>query len=147
MKLKSLVLRLASVAALAAVVGCTSFRSMQTAIFVNDDGQFIDVEYGTGDEHVTTFISPGNGEEMEMRTKLRVIVTMPDGERLLGFQCMNFLPSGTMYETDNKEYMFHANGFTFRVFRMLPDKSGYARYYEGVLSQTIDNPKKNKKKK
>ncbi len=123
--------------------GCASFIHLQTAMFTNDDGEFLTVDYGTGkEEHVTTFISPGNGQEMEMRSKLRVRVHLPNGDSFVAYQCMNMLESGTMYRTDNKKWMFLANGFTCRVFRELDDKSGYSLYYEGVLARTVERPNK-----
>ena len=123
--------------------GCVSFIHTQTAVFANDDGEFLTVDYGTGKEdHVTTFISPGNGQEMEMKSKLRVRVMLPNGDSFMAFQCMNMLPSGTMYRTDNKKWMFLANGFTCQVFRELDDRSGYSLYYEGVLARTVEKPKR-----
>ena len=138
-KLASLCLTLA----LMFFMGCVSFIHTQTAIFANDDGEFLTVDYGTGkEEHTTTFISPGNGQEMEMKSKLRVKVKLPNGDSFMAFQCMNMLPSGTMYRTDNKQWMFLANGFTCQVFRELDDKSGYSLYYEGVLASTVERPKR-----
>ena len=81
-------------------------------------------------------------QEMEMKSKLRVKVKLPNGDSFFAFQCMNFLPSGTMYRTDNRKWMFHANGFTCRVYRELDDRSGYSLYYEGVLARTVEKPKR-----
>ena len=59
-------------AALAAVVlgGCASFHQTQAVKFVDDDGRFLEVVYGYGDkDHVTTWVSPVNGNEIELSSE------------------------------------------------------------------------------
>ena len=119
------------------VAGCTSFEVSQTSHFTDDNGNIITVEYGSGkEEHVTTFTSPANGKKMEMRSRLRVRVQLPDETKFMAFQCMNFQRSGTMYRTDDEEWLFHANGFTSRVYRFDPSKNDYLLWYEGVICQS-----------
>ena len=67
---------------LAAVVmaGCVSFHETQMVQFVDDDGRFLSVVYGYGDEdHATKWTSPVNGNVVELKSKLRVKVRMEGG--------------------------------------------------------------------
>ncbi len=121
------------------LTGCVSFILSQRCVFVDEDGRFATVEYGSGkSDHTTTFVSPGNGKEMEFKSKLRVRVYLPN-ESFTAYQRMNMLQSGTMYGTDDKKWLFHANGFTCSVYRQTADKSDYLLVFQGVLCET---PKK-----
>ena len=123
-------------AAVLAFAGCTSFRQTQTVKFVDDDGRFAEVVYGYGDkDHVTTWTSPVNGKDIELKSKLRVKVRIEDGPGFLAFQCMNTFGSGTMYRTDNERYMFLANGFTMAVFELDDKSEEYRTIFQGVLCQ------------
>ena len=129
--------RLFGCLALAAALlqGCQSYTIVQRNVFVDDDGNVVSVEYGRSEsDHVNTFKSPVNGEEMEFRSKLMVRAELPDGEGFKAWQCMNFLPYGTMYRTDSDEWMLLANGFTCVVYRQTEeDETRYLEVYRGVL--------------
>ncbi len=125
-------------AALAALAfaGCVSFHQTQIVKFVDDDGRLLEVVYGYGDkDHVTTWASPINGKEIELKSKLRVKVNMDDGPSFMAFQCMNTLGSGTMYKTDNDRWMFLANGFTCALFEFDSSVDDYITVFQGVLCQ------------
>jgi len=131
---------LASIAAAALVAlfvaGCASFHQTQRVKFVDDDGRFAEVLYGYGDkDHVTTWVSPINGKEIELKSKLRVKVALDHGPSFLAYQCMNTLGSGTMYRTDNERYMFLANGFTCAIFELEDKTDDYIMVFQGVLCQ------------
>ena len=129
-------------AALAAVVlgGCASFHQTQAVKFVDDDGRFLEVVYGYGDkDHVTTWVSPVNGNEIELRSKLRVKVSLEDGPSFMAFQCMYMLSSGTMYKTDNDRWLFLANGFTCAMFEFDGAADDYRTVFQGVLCQPPAN--------
>ena len=124
-------------AALAAAAGCTSFETMQTCRFVDEDGRFLVVEYGRGsDEHVTRFKSPANGRTLEMRSRLRVRVKMPDGKSFMAFQCMNFSNNGTMYVSDDEEWKYLASGVTCHVGRRDRERDDYLVVYSGSICQS-----------
>ena len=125
--------------------GCQSYDIVQTNVFADDDGNVISVDYGRSEtEHVNTFRAPTNGKEMEFRSKLMVKVTLPNGDRFKAWQCMNFLSMGTMYKTDDEEWMLLANGFTSIVYRQETfERSGreetrYAEVFRGVLCDIAD---------
>lgn len=119
------------------LTGCSSFHLTQSARFVDDDGRFVAVDYGVGDEdHVTTFVSPVNGKEIELKSKLRVRVRLYDGTSFTAYQCMNMLQSGTMYKTDDNEWMFLANGFTCIVFAYEKSRHDHRVVFQGTLAQS-----------
>jgi len=131
-------------AALAALVmvGCASFTPMQSSLFTDEDGNVISVDYGRSEkDHESKFTAP-NGKVMTMKSKLAVKVTLPDGTDFVAWECMNTLPSGTMYRTDNEKWMFHANGITCQVFAATVNPEGqndYLLVFEGIICQ---GPKK-----
>ena len=143
--LKSAVLRLKSflVPALLVLllVGCQSYQIVQRNIFADDDGRVIVVDYGRSDsDHHNSFISPVTGKEMDFHTRLMVKVQLPNGDTIKAWQCMNFLPRGTMYETDNKEWKLLANGFSCIIYHRTgePPPRDYLEVYRGVICDTPD---------
>ncbi|MBQ4385634.1 MAG: hypothetical protein IKO87_04060 [Kiritimatiellae bacterium] len=137
MKLRNCVF--AAVAALV-TAGCSSFHQTQLVKFVDDDGRFLEVVYGYGDEdHVTKWVSPATGKTIELKSRLRVKVKMEGGPSFKAFQCMNTLGSGTMYRTDNERWMYLANGFTCAVFEWDEERKDYRYVFQGVLCQTPED--------
>ena len=130
--------RLFGCSAVAAVLlscGCESYTIVQRNVFSDDGGNIVSVEYGRSERnHVNTFRSPVNGEEMEFKSKLVVLAELPDGDGFKAWQCMNFLPSGTMYRSDDLEWMLLANGFGCTIYRRAEDdETKYLEVYRGVL--------------
>lgn len=140
-KLAALLLPLAA-ALFALFAGCTSFSPQQSSMFTDSDGNIVAVEYGRSkSDHKSNFTAP-NGKVVEMKSKLGVRVTLPDGERFLAWECMNVLPSGTMYRSDNEKWMYHANGISCRVFEKAQNANGeddYLEVFEGII---CEGPKK-----
>ena len=130
------------------LLGCNRCTIVQRNIFSDEDGYVVTVDYGRSEsEHVNTFISPMTGKEMEFRSRLMLYVELPDGESLKAWQCMNFQRTGTMYRTDNDEWMVWANGFSCVVYQQLEDdKTRYREVYRGVLCESpkIDVEKNDK---
>lgn len=127
--------RLVVAGCLLALVGCNSYEITQTSHFANDDAEIVRVDYGHAEsDHVNTFVSPANGQEMEFHSRLVVEVTLPDGDDFTAWQCMNFSNNGTMYKTDDGAWYFLASGFTCKVARRREDGSGrYDEVFRGVL--------------
>lgn len=144
----SVVRRLGSCAALAlaALCGCQSYEIVQRNIFVNESGDLVSVDYGRSESnHVNTFVSPVTGKEMEFKSRLVVRVELPDGGRETAWQCMNFTSRGTMYKTDDEEWMFLVSGFSFIVYHQTEgDESRYLEVFRGVL---CDTPEREVKKR
>lgn len=119
-------------------VGCQSYTIVQRNVFADDDGNVVIVDYGRSErDHVNTFVSPVTGKEMEFKSKLVVKVRLPDGDTVKAWQCMNFLTHGTMYKTDNEEWMVLADGFACVVYRQTEeDETNYLEVFRGVLCDT-----------
>ena len=121
-----------------ALAGCRSYDIVQSNIFSDDDGNIVSVSYGRSESpHTNTFRNPNNGKTLEFKTKLVVEVVLPDGDSFTAWQCMNFMQSGTMYRTDNEDWMILVNGFTCRIYKNDDDGKGdYREVYRGILCET-----------
>ena len=132
-------------AATAAVLlaGCATwtFEPTRSSKFVNERNEYITVDYGI-EEHESTFIGPG-GVEMPFKSKLKVRVTMPDGERFVAYQ--NLSTEGRLYVTDNGRWRFLERGVAAYVAERAPDKNGHILRYQGTLCASVRNPKNEKK--
>jgi len=120
--------------------GCQSYTIVQRNVFSNEDGYLVDVDYGRSETaHVNTFRSPVTGKEMEFKSKLVIKVRLPDNDSFTAWQCMNFMKTGTMYKTDDEEWMVLVNGFSCVVYHQTEeDPTRYLEVYRGVL---CDSPK------
>ena len=127
-------LKLSSIAAaFLLAAGCNSYRIVQTNVFSDEDGRIVSVDYARAEnDHVNTFVSPVTGKEMEFKSKLLIKAVLFDGDSFKAWQCMNFMRSGTMYKTDDEEYMFLASGFSCVAYKREED-GRYAEIYRGVL--------------
>jgi len=136
-------IRILSAAAAALLAGCATwtFEPTRTSKFVNERNEYIVVDYGI-EEHESTFIGPG-GVEMPFKSKLKVRVTMPDGERFVAYQ--NLSTEGRLYVTDNGRWRFLERGVAAYVAERAPDKNGHVLRYQGTLCASVRNPKNRKK--
>ena len=128
-----------SVIAASLLTGCQSYTIVQRNVFADDDGRVIVVDYGRSDsDHYNSFVSPVTGKEMDFHTRLVVKVQLPDGDTIKAWQCMNFLPRGTMYMTDNEEWKVLANGFSCIIYHQTGEKPprDYLEVYRGVICDT-----------
>ena len=120
---------------LAFLAGCQSYTVSQLNAFVDEDGNILRVTYGRLEkDHVSTFRVPNKDVEQPFRSKLMVIVDMPDGDSFKAYQTMNMLGQGTLYQTSNKEYLFHAMGISCGVYKRNADKETYSEAFIGVLT-------------
>ncbi len=121
-----------------ALFGCQSYDIVQRNIFVNESGDLVSVDYGRSEsDHVNYFVSPVTGKEMEFKSKLMVKVELPNGDRETAWQCMNLVSRGTMYKTDDEEWMFLVSGFSFAVYHQTEeDQTRYREVFRGVLCDT-----------
>ena len=121
--------------------GCQSYEIVQRNIFADDDGNVVVVDYGRSEsDHCNTFVSPVTGKELEFRSKLVVKVQLPDGDDFKAWQCMTTLPRGTLYQSDNGEWKFLANGFSCMIYHRTgePPPRDYLEVYRGVICETPD---------
>lgn len=129
-------LKLTVLSALACIVaGCATwtFVPLRSSRFVNEEGVFINVDYGH-EEHESTFVAP-NGVRLPFKTKLKVRVTAPDGRRFVAWQVMS--PRGVLYKTDDGHWEFFEEGTGCILAEMADDGSGYELRFQGVLCASL----------
>ena len=120
------------------LTGCQSYDIVQRNVFADDDGNVVIIDYGRSEsEHYNTFISPVTGKEMDFHSKLMLKAQLPDGDTIKAWQCMNFLPRGTMYMTDDEEWKVLANGFSCIIYHQTDERPPrYLEVYRGVICDT-----------
>ena len=126
------------VAALAA--GCASWRlqTLRSARFVDDDGNYLHVDYARDtEEHRSTFML-GNGVRVPYSSKNAMRVELPDGTTFIAYQ--NMTPAGTLYKSDDNEWEFFESGAGCIVAQLDEDRSGYVTRFRGTLCATVRNP-------
>lgn len=119
--------------------GCTTFVPTRSSRFINDNGDVVAVEYARGEEYTTKFVTP-NGVEMPYKSKLRVRVTLPDGERFIAYRHMSL--SGVLYKTADEDWQFYEEGTACVVAKIAEDRKGYLLYFQGVMcmNQNMKEP-------
>ena len=118
-----------------ALAGCNTFTVSSASRFADEDGNVVGVIYGQYEkERATEFKSPVDGRKIDMKSKLGVRVTRPNGKEFSAVQCMNMLPTGTMYMSGDGKWLFHANGTTCSVYLVNETKSDYILVFDGALS-------------
>ncbi len=120
------------------LAGCESYDIMQRSMFSDEDGNMVEVAFGRGEDvHVNYFTSPSNGKKLEFKSRLVVEVELPDGDSFVAWQCMNMLANGTMYRTDDEEWMLLVTGFSCKVYCRNEDvEDRYDEVYRGILCDT-----------
>ena len=120
---------------LAPLAGCNSYRVVQQNVFSDEDGFLVALNYGVAEKpHENTFVSPVTGETMPFKSRLLVLAELPDGEELKAWQCMNFLPRGTLYQTDDEKWKILVEGFSCTLYAQDPkNEADYVTVYRGVL--------------
>lgn len=141
-KTLSAVTRAVSCAMALALAGCATFEKTQSDAFIDDDSNVVFVDYGRrSKDHVFMVRSPGNGKLVEYTSNLMVKFTLPDGRRLTGYRTLNTMPVGTMYMTDDEEWIYLTNGLMCRIYLRTADGLDYLRVYEGNLTKSKDDKK------
>lgn len=120
--------------ALSMFCGCNTLVPVQTMLFLDDNGNVIQVDYSRAmKDYVTTYKSPLNGAELTFGTKLHVCVHMPDGYRFKAWETKKIISNATMYMSTDERWLFHARGTTCSVYERTIDKRDYKLVYEGVM--------------
>lgn len=114
--------------------GCNTLIPVQTMLFLDDNGNVIQVDYSRAKkDYVTSYNSPINGAELKFATKLHVCVHMPDGYRFNAWETKKIISNATMYMSSDERWLFHARGTTCSVYERTIDKTDYKLVYEGVM--------------
>ncbi len=129
--------------ALTLLTGCTSFEPTRTQKFVDEFGQFVRVDYGAEKEPRTSTFVLSNGVRLPFRSKLKVRVEMPDGERFVAYQRMSM--AGNLYLDDREDWEYFEQGTACLIARKAPDKKGFLVKFQGTLCASVRNPLNEKK--
>lgn len=127
------------------MAGCTSFTPLRSARFVDDDNNYLQVDYGQDREDHESVFYLGNGGSMKFRSKLKVRVELPGGDRFTAYQ--NMSTTGMLYKTDDAEWEYFESGTGCIVARLAKEKDGYVRVFSGVLCASVRNPENMLKEK
>ena len=115
--------------------GCNTFTAVQKSSFIDEDGNRATVVYGQLEkDHKTQVKSPIDNRPIDMSSRLAVEVTLPTGKSIRAYQCMNLLPTGTMYKTDDGKWLFHANGTLCSIYIVNETGDDYILVFDGTLS-------------
>ena len=126
------------IACAALLAGCTSFEPIRTNRFVDDNNNYLHVDYGrdTKDHESVTIL--GNGVRWPFKSKNMVRVELPDGGRFTAYQ--NMAPTGNLYKTEDEEWEFFESGVGCLVAHFDKARSGYVTRFRGTLCATVRNP-------
>ncbi|MGN0853747.1 MAG: hypothetical protein ACI4Q3_10295 [Kiritimatiellia bacterium] len=131
---------LSALGALLVVSGCAtwSFTVLRTQKFVDDNNNYVLVDYGRDEKgHESTF-RISNGARLPFRSKMKVRVELPDGKRFVAYQHMS--ATGNLYKTDDGQWEYFEEGVACVVAEMAPDRKGYLCRFQGVLCASVRNP-------
>ena len=132
------IFRTLAAAACALLAGCTTFEATRTQRFVDDDNDYVQVEYASEKEPRVSTFTLSNGVKLPFRSKLKVRVELPDGTRFIAYQRM--AEAGNLYMTEDDEYKYFEMATGCLVARLAKDRRGYIPLYQGVLCATVRNP-------
>jgi len=124
-----------------ALAGCASFKAERSSRFIDENGTTIGVEYAHGEETTTYFIAP-NGARMPYKTKLKVRVTMPDGDSFTAYRHMSL--AGVLYKTIDEEWEYLEEGMACAVARRASDGNGYLLKFQGMMCMNRSETTKKK---
>ena len=125
-------------AGLALLVGCTSFEATRSQKFVDEAGRFIHVDYGADKQPHTSTFTLSNGVRLPFKSKLKVRVTLPDGDDFIAYQRMS--TTGNLYLTDDEAWEFFERGTGCLIARKASDGKGFLAQYQGTLCASVRNP-------
>ncbi len=129
--------------ALALLTGCASFDATRSQKFVDEAGQFVLVDYGAEKEPRMSTFTLSNGVKLPFRSKLKVHVEMPDGERFIAYQRMS--TAGNLYLDDDEEWEYFEKGTACLVAHRKPGERKFTPLYQGTLCASVRNPLNEKK--
>ncbi|MGN0847254.1 MAG: hypothetical protein ACI4RA_07715 [Kiritimatiellia bacterium] len=123
---------------LALLAGCASFEPTRTQKFVDESGRFVLVDYGTEKEPRSSVFVLSNGVKLPFKSKLKVRVTMPDGDDFIAYQRMS--TAGNLYLDEKENWEYFEQGTGCLVARRAPDGRGFLVNYQGTLCASVRNP-------
>ena len=129
--------------ALTLLAGCASFEPTRSQKFVDESGQFVHVDYGMEKEpRMSTFVL-SNGVKLPFKSKLKVRVTMPDGDDFIAYQRMS--TAGNLYMDEKENWEYFEQGTGCLIAHKAPDGKGFLIRYQGTLCASVRNPLEEKR--
>lgn len=127
------------IAAVALLTGCSSWRfePLRSTRFVDDDNNYLHVDYGRDKEEHTSTVVFDNGVRWPFKTKNKVRVELPDGTIFVAYQ--NMAPTGNLYKTEDGEWEFFESGAGCIVAEYDEKRDGYVTRFRGTLCATVRN--------
>ena len=116
-----------------ALAGCASFEAERSSRFVDENGAAVSVEYARGEE-----------PKMPYKSKLKVRVTLPDGDRFTAYRHMSL--AGVLYKTADEDWEYFEEGTACAVAQRADDGKGYILRFQGMMTMS-SNAKDAMKKK
>lgn len=129
---------LCAAALLAAGCATWTFEPERTQKFVDEEGRYATVDYGREKEERTSVFRLSNGMELPFKSKLKVRVELPDGERFVAYRRMS--EAGNLYATDDGEWQYFEQATACLAAKLAEDGRGYAVRYQGTLCARVRNP-------
>ncbi len=127
-----------SIACAALLAGCTSFEPLRSNRFVDDNSNYLHVDYGRDTKDHESVAVLANGVRWPFKSKNMVRVELPDGTSFVAYQ--NLAPAGNLYKTENEKWEFFESGAGCIVAELAKDRSGYIPRFRGTLCATVRNP-------
>ena len=90
--------------AVAFLAGCASIEPLRSTRFVDDENNYLHVDYGRDTKDHESVAILDNGVRWPFKTKNMVRVELPDGTSFIAYQ--NLAPAGNLYKTENEEWEF-----------------------------------------
>ena len=126
------------IAVVALLAGCASFEPLRSMRFVDENNNYLHVDYGRDTEDHESTAVLDNGVRWPFKSKNMVRVELPDGTRFTAYQ--NLAPTGNLYKTEDGEWEFFESGAGCIVARFSKERSGYVTRFRGTLCATVRNP-------
>jgi hypothetical protein len=123
------------------LAGCASFEAERSSRFIDENGAVVGVEYARGEERTTEFTAP-NGAKLPYKSKLKVRVTLPDGDRFTAYRHMSL--AGVLYKTSDEDWEYFEEGTACAVARRAKDGKGYLLVFQGTMCMNTSEGVKKK---
>ena len=126
--------------ALALLAGCATwtFEPLRSQKFVDEENNYVHVDYGSEKENRTSVFTLSNGVRLPFRSKLKVRVELPDGKRFVAYQRMS--ETGNLYMTDDEDYEYFEQGTACVVAHRAKGAKRFGVVFQGVLCASVRNP-------
>lgn len=129
---------LAAAACLLFAVGCTSFDTLATRRYVDENNRYVLIEEGRDENYHEFMTELPNGRVVPDKTKSKIRLTMYDGNRYVMYQRLSSY--GNLFKTDDEDWEYLVQGMECIICRRPKGERQYVPVYRGTLCATERNP-------